>query len=444
MAKPYANIQPGFDTWAAVITKLNNLLDDSTNIVVTTASNSSGAVVTGNAYVNGTLSSAIGAFNSIQGGNVSTSGTLTITSNAAVANGFTLSFGNTSVNTTINATSFSGIANTALALDTSRNIALSSDVTGNANFNGTANITITATLANTGVTANTYGNTSAYPVVTVDSKGRVTSVTTQTVSTPAAGVTSFNTRTGDVLLTASDITGNSTVGLNYTPVSANTSGSISGSLTLTGAGDFTGRDFLSSRDIRAGNSTVNAVVNAISITLGNSTIYTAITSTTVNTGSVLLGNNTVNAVVNSSALTIGNTTISSSATSLYTPTIRGARDVVSANTSASGDMVLDLSYGIHRWTVTGNVTSINYSNVPANNIVYSGTLYVTANNGGTNSTNRSITFPSAANATTGKTLWSGALVPPQTSSNGSVDIYQFFTIDGGNNYVWSLAVKDAR
>jgi hypothetical protein len=279
MAKPYANIQPGFDTWAAVITKLNNLLDDSTNIVVTTASNSSGAVVTGNAYVNGTLSSAIGAFSSIQGGNVSTSGTLTITSNAAVANGFTLSFGNTSVNTTINATSFSGIANTALALNTTRNISISTDATGNANFDGSANVTIALTLANSGVTANTYGNTTTYPVITVDAKGRVTAVTAQTISTPAAGVTSFNTRTGAVTLTAADITGNSSVGLNYTPVSANTSGSISGSLTLTGGGDFTGRDFLSSRDIRAGNSTVNTVVNAVSISIGNSTVASVLNST---------------------------------------------------------------------------------------------------------------------------------------------------------------------
>ena len=107
-------------------------------------------------------------------------------------------------------------------------------------------------------------------------------------------------------------------------------------------------------------------------------------------------------------------------------------------------MVLDLSYGVHRWTVTGNVTSLNFTNVPANNTVYNGTLYVMANSAGTNATNRAITFPSTANASTGKTLWAGGLAPPQTSSNSSVDIYSFFTIDGGNNYVWSLAVKDAK
>ena len=438
MAKQYANIQPGFDTFAAWVTKTNNLLDDMTNIVVTVASNSAGAVTTGNAHITGTLSGTTGTFNTLRGGNVSTNAALTIASDVAIANSYVLSFGNSTVNTTVNATSFSGIANSANALTTSRNIALTTDATGNGNFNGTANLTIAVTLANSGVTANTYGNTTSYPIITVDAKGRVTTLTAQTISIPASGVTTFNTRTGAVTLTAADITGNSSVGLNYTPVSANTSGTITGSLTLT-SGDITIRDVISSRDITVGNSTVNAVVNAISISIGNSTI---------NSTTVTIGNTTVNSVVNSTSVTTGNSTVNSTFsaanTVLYTPTIRGSRETVLANTNAAGAMTLDLSYTIHRWTVTGNVTSLNYTNVPANNTVFTGTLHVTANATGTNATNRAITFPSTANATTGKTLWSGATVPPQTSSNSAVDIYSFFTIDGGNNYVWSLVVKDAR
>ena len=422
MAKQYANIQPGFDTFAAWVTKTNNLLDDMTNIVVTVASNSTGGVTTGNAHITGTLSGTTGTFNTLRGGNVSTNAALTIASDVAIANSYVLSFGNSTVNTTVNATSFSGIANSANALTTSRNIALTTDATGNGNFNGTANLTIAVTLANSGVTANTYGNTTSYPIITVDAKGRVTTLTAQTISIPASGVTTFNTRTGAVTLTAADITGNSSVGLNYTPVSANTSGTITGSLTLT-SGDLTLRDVISSRDISVGNSPVNTVVNAVSISIGNSTIDST---------SVTTGNSTVNS------------TLSAANSALYTPTLRGLRETVLANTNAAGAMILDLSHTIHRWTLTGNVTSLNYTNVPANNTVFTGTLHVTANATGTNATNRAITFPSTANATTGKTLWSGATVPPQTSSNSAVDIYSFFTIDGGNNYVWSLVVKDAR
>lgn len=280
MAKAYANIQPGFDTFAAWLTKTNSLLDDMTNIVLTTASNTTGAITTGNAFVNGTFSATTGAFNTIRGGNVSTNGTLTIFSNVAVSNSYTMSFGNATVNTTINATSFSGMANTANALTTSRNIAITSDATGNANFDGSANASITLTFANSGVVANTYGNATSYPVITVDVKGRITGASIQTVNVGATGVTTFNTRTGAVSLTAADITGNSTIGLNYTPLSANTSGTITGSLTLT-SGDITLRDVLSSRDIRAGNSTVNAVVNATSISIGNSTVTGVLNSTAI-------------------------------------------------------------------------------------------------------------------------------------------------------------------
>ena len=191
-----------------------------------------------------------------------------------------------------------------------------------------------------------------------------------------------------------------------------------GGYTVTGTATYSGNIVLTSGN--GTNQLLLGTINATSIgMLANSTVLT-------------VGNSTVN------------TTISAANTTLYTPTMRGSRETVLANTAAAGAMTLDLSYGIHRWNVTGNITSINFTNVPANNTVFNGMLYVTANATGTNSTNRAITFPSTANATTGKALFSGGVAPPATSSNGSLDIYSFTTIDGGNNYVWSLSVKDAR
>ena len=99
-------------------------------------------------------------------------------------------------------------------------------------------------------------------------------------------------------------------------------------------------------------------------------------------------------------------------------------------------MTLDLNYGVFRWTVTGNVSSISFSNAPANNIVYSGTMHVTRD-ASTNSTNRTITFPAS-------TKWAGGLAPPPTANANAIDVYQFWTIDGGSTYIWSMAIKDAR
>lgn len=71
---------------------------------------------------------------------------------------------------------FTGNSATSTKLQTARTISLAGDATGSASFDGSANISISLTLANSGVTAGTY------PKVTVDSKGRVTSGASLSVS----------------------------------------------------------------------------------------------------------------------------------------------------------------------------------------------------------------------------------------------------------------------
>ena len=73
-------------------------------------------------------------------------------------------------------------------LTNARNIAITGDLSWNVNFNGSADVTAAATLANSGVVANTYGSTTTVPVFTVDSKGRVTSVTNTGINFSTATV----------------------------------------------------------------------------------------------------------------------------------------------------------------------------------------------------------------------------------------------------------------
>jgi len=56
-----------------------------------------------------------------------------------------------------------------------------------------ANAVTTAKLSDSGVTAGTYGNTTSIPVITVDSKGRTTSVTTAPVDVANGAIHEFNT-----------------------------------------------------------------------------------------------------------------------------------------------------------------------------------------------------------------------------------------------------------
>ena len=77
-----------------------------------------------------------------------------------------------------------GNADTATALATGRTIAITGDATyTSAAFDGSGNVTGAITLANSGVTANSYGGATAIPVITVDAKGRLTSVTTASITT---------------------------------------------------------------------------------------------------------------------------------------------------------------------------------------------------------------------------------------------------------------------
>jgi hypothetical protein len=85
----------------------------------------------------------------------------------------------------------SGTASKANALTTGRTIGITGDITyTSASFDGTGNVTGVGTLTNTGVTANTYGSSTitstSVPVITVDSKGRITSASTANI--PSASV----------------------------------------------------------------------------------------------------------------------------------------------------------------------------------------------------------------------------------------------------------------
>ena len=97
--------------------------------------------------------------------------------------------GNVTGNVSGSAGSCTGNAATATALATGRTIGITGDVSyTSGSFDGTGNVTGTATLATTGVSAGSYGSTSAIPSITVDAKGRVTSISNNAITVAAGAV----------------------------------------------------------------------------------------------------------------------------------------------------------------------------------------------------------------------------------------------------------------
>jgi hypothetical protein len=84
----------------------------------------------------------------------------------------------------VNSTGNQNTTGSAATLTTPRTIAISGDLTYNSgNFDGSGNVTATGTLATVNSNVGTFGSTTAIPVITVNAKGLVTSVTTDVIST---------------------------------------------------------------------------------------------------------------------------------------------------------------------------------------------------------------------------------------------------------------------
>ncbi len=121
--------------------------------------------------------------------------------------------GNVTGNLTGNVT---GNASTATALATSRNFSASGDASASAvGFTGAANVNLALTLATVNANVGTFGSGTQVPVITVNGKGLITSVTTSTI----AGVTgvTYDSSNGD--LTISTTGGDFTDNINLNPFS---------------------------------------------------------------------------------------------------------------------------------------------------------------------------------------------------------------------------------
>jgi hypothetical protein len=114
-----------------------------------------------------------------------------------------------------------------------------------------------------------------------------------------------------------------------------------------------------------------------------------------------------------------------------TPTLTGLREAYSAVTSSSGTATLDFETAtVFQLTLSEDVTTFTWSNAPTSGTAFGFTLKVIQD-----STARTIAFPASVD-------WPGGAAPTLSSGSGDVDVFTFFTIDGGTTYYGFTAGQD--
>ena len=438
--------------------------------------------ITGFANVTGNLQ--ISAINATSFG-------ATLTSNSTTA---ILTVGNSSVNATMNSSTFSGTANNSTNLGGSSLASVQSQITGNAATAYTNAVSYTDTKIGTANTAITGNAATAYTnAIAIAANGsnitsgivafaRLPSLflgTTTIQSTSAAqavsGITTLaagnTTITGDITVSGNLTINGTTTNINSTNLLVEDKNIIlgdvttpsdvtadGGGITLKGGTDKTFNwvdatdswtasehiDLAAGKFYKIGNTTI-----ANSTALGTGILASSLTS--VGTlSSLTLGG----AASGITTLAAGNTTITGffnvSTTSTFTgvathaanvamannvlsnPKFISYKEVVVSNTITTTAHTIDLSLSnVFELTLANAAITLSFSNPPASGNAYSFTLYCKQDATGS----RVITWPATVK-------YPNASTPTMSTGANKIDIFSFFTLDGGTIYAGALSLAN--
>ena len=126
----------------------------------------------------------------------------------------------------------------------------------------------------------------------------------------------------------------------------------------------------------------------------------------------------------------GNVYFSTSAFAIN-PTFKAYREAVGANTVSTASTVIDLStFNVFNLSMTLN-TTVSFTNPPASGTAYSFMLYCKQDAVGS----RTITWPASVK-------WPNSSPPTMSTGANKIDVFNFFTLDGGTTYLGALSLAN--
>ena len=134
--------------------------------------------------------------------------------------------------------------------------------------------------------------------------------------------------------------------------------------------------------------------------------------------------------MNANNIINGNTTFNTS-TYAINPTFIAYREAVIANTVSTAASTIDLSTSnIFNLSMTLN-TTVTFTNPPASGTAYSFMLYCKQDAVGS----RTITWPASVK-------WPNSSPPTMSTGANKIDVFNFFTLDGGTTYLGALSLAN--
>jgi flagellar biogenesis protein FliO len=220
--------------------------------------------------------------------------------------------GDLTVTGTINAT-ITGSSDSAAKWTTARDLSLTGDATATlSSVDGTANVSAALTLATVNTDVGTYGSSTSIPVITVNGKGLITGVSTQSISTTLT-VADENNSTAEISLADDTFSIVGGQGINTIIFGGDPTITISAtdaSDTAKGIASFNATDFeVDSGDVSLVMQTVGAGTYGSStsipvITVNTKGIVTGVTTASITTEFNLYGDSGVESIAGGGSYTI--------------------------------------------------------------------------------------------------------------------------------------------